>query len=274
MLIDFHTHTTASDGALSPLELLSRAQEAQISHFAITDHDTIRGWRSVVDTVPDGVNLIPGVELSCVWSKVTIHVVGLGFDPDAEPIVAMLARLDEARQARAEKIAQRLASRNIPGALAGALEVAGGGQIGRPHFARWMVSAGYIGDIKGAFDKYLGQGKIGDVQAFWPTLEEAVQAIIAAGGRAILAHPLKYKLTGMKLRALCQAFVDSGGTTIEVINGKQSVVETKRLHQIATDFGVMVSMGSDFHRDFEHAPRLGVDTLRAGVLPGVWEALT
>ena len=274
MIIDFHTHTTASDGALAPIELLRRAQEAGISHFAITDHDTIRGWQAVADAVPDGVSLVSGVELSCVWSKVTIHVVGLGFDPDAEPIVSMLARLNKARQARAQKIAERLASRNITDALAGALAVAGDSQIGRPHFARWMVSAGYVRDMNSAFDKYLGQGKIGDVQAFWPTLEEAVHAITRSGGRAILAHPLKYKLTGMKLRALCQGFVDVGGTAIEVVNGKQGVVETTRLHQIAKDFSFTVSMGSDFHRDFEHAPRLGVDTARAGALPGVWETLT
>ena len=274
MVIDFHTHTTASDGALSPAELIRRAQAAEISHFAITDHDTIRGWRAVADSVPEGLQLVTGVEISCVWSKVTIHVVGLGFDPDAASIASMLARLDEARQARAEKIGQKLASRNIPGALEGALAIAGDSQIGRPHFAQWMVSAGHVSDMNGAFDKYLGQGKIGDVQAFWPTLAEAVGAIVDAGGSAVLAHPLKYKLTGMKLRALCQGFADAGGTALEVVNGKQSVVETTRLQQIAETFGFSVSLGSDFHRDFDHAPRLGVDVTRAGALPGIWEILS
>lgn len=271
MLIDFHTHTTASDGALSPDALLARAAEASISCFAITDHDTIRGYDSVCQRSPEGIRLIPGVELSCVWSGVTIHVVGLGFDPKGDSMLTILEALDQSRLDRASKIADRLTARKILGSLQGATAIAGTSQIGRPHFAQWLVEAGHVSDVNEAFDRYLGQGKLGDVKAFWPTLSEAVSAIVGSDGVAILAHPLKYKLTRMKLNALCDAFSTAGGGAIEIFNGKQTSDDTARLKRLADAFSLRVSVGSDFHRDWQYGASLGVDGSIAGNLPNVWD---
>ena len=271
MLIDFHAHTRASDGELSPDVLLARAVEAEVELFAITDHDTINGFLSVQNCVPAGVRLLPGVEISCVWGATTIHVVGLGFDPDAEPIRAMLDTLDSARVKRAEQIAKRLEKCNMLGALDGAMTVAGDSQIGRPHFARWMVDSGYVVDVTAAFGKYLGQGKIGDVKTFWPQLSAVVDAIALSGGEAILAHPLKYRFTRMKLDALCRDFALAGGAGIEVLNGRQSVDEISRLRRIAQAFELHVSAGSDFHRDWQYGAGLGVDTAVAAGLPAIWD---
>ena len=272
MLIDFHTHSRASDGELQPAELLTMAVEAGVELFAITDHDTINGYLEVRDCVPSGTKLVPGIEISCVWGATTIHVVGLDFDPEASSMQSMLALLDDARAERAQKIGQRLAARNMPGALEGARQYAAGSQIGRPHFARWMVDSGHVADANAAFDKYLGQGKIGDVKAFWPRLEAAVAAIVDAGGVAILAHPLKYKLTRMKLLALCRDFAGAGGVGLEIMNGRQTPDETGRLRRLAADHGLKASVGSDFHRSWQHGPTLGVSESVAADLPKVWEA--
>lgn len=274
MIVDFHTHSLASDGALTPLELVRRAKAAGVRQFALTDHDTTAGYLSVRHTSEaDEVGLISGVELSCRWATTTVHVVGLNFDADASQIIVVVEQLTQAREERAKKIAMRLAGVGIDGALEGAKAVANESQIGRPHFATWMVEVGAVNSVTEAFDKYLGAGKIGDVKMFWPPLSDVVQAITQAGGVAILAHPLKYRLTGMKLRALINDFKAAGGGAIEVLNGRQPETDLKRLSQLAEGNGLMCSVGSDFHRDFEYGPKLGIDV---GLLPDgvyVWDAL-
>ena len=274
MIVDFHTHSLASDGALAPMELLRRAKAAGVRQFALTDHDTTAGYLSVRHTTEaHEVGLISGVELSCRWATTTVHVVGLNFDADAPEMVAMVEQLTQAREERAEKIAKRLAGVGIDGALEGAKAIAKESQIGRPHFATWMAEAGAVDSVTEAFDKYLGAGKIGDVKMFWPPLSDVVQAITRAGGVAILAHPLKYRLTGMKLRALINDFKAAGGGAIEVLNGRQPETDLKRLSQLAEGNGLMCSVGSDFHRDFEYGPKLGIDVERLPTGAYVWDAL-
>ncbi len=271
VLIDFHTHSTASDGALSPLELLERAQAAGIAQFAITDHDTDRGFREAV-ALPEcaGLKLIPGVELSCQWSGANIHIVGLGMDCEHPVMVAGLARLDEARMQRARRIAEVLEKRGFAGALEGALEEAGGSQLGRPHFARWMVAQEYVADFTTAFDKYLGRGKAGDVKAFWPEMAEVVGWIVSAGGVAIIAHPLHYDFTRSKLRRLVTDFKAAGGEGIEIHSGRQGEDQIRQMRRLADEFELEVSVGSDFHRDGPYNPDLGVQLHDADRLPGVW----
>ncbi|MBL6694243.1 MAG: PHP domain-containing protein [Luminiphilus sp.] len=274
MIVDFHTHSLASDGALAPMELLRRAKAAGVRQFALTDHDTTAGYLSVRHTTEaNEVGLISGVELSCRWATTTVHVVGLNFDADAPEMVAVVEQLTQAREERAEKIAKRLAGVGIDGALEGAKAIAKESQIGRPHFATWMAEAGAVDSVTEAFDKYLGAGKIGDVKMFWPPLSDVVQAITRAGGVAILAHPLKYRLTGMKLRALINDFKAAGGGAIEVLNGRQPETDLKRLSQLAEGNGLMCSVGSDFHRDFEYGPKLGIDVERLPTGAYVWDAL-
>jgi predicted metal-dependent phosphoesterase TrpH len=274
VIVDFHTHSLASDGALTPLELVRRAKAAGVRQFALTDHDTTAGYLSVRHTSEaDEVGLISGVELSCRWATTTVHVVGLNFDADASQIIAVVEQLTQAREERAKKIAMRLAGVGIDVALEGAKAVANESQIGRPHFATWMVEAGAVNSVTEAFDKYLGAGKIGDVKMFWPPLSDVVQAITQAGGVAILAHPLKYRLTDMKLRALINDFKAAGGGAIEVLNGRQPETDLKRLSQLAEGNGLMCSVGSDFHRDFEYGPKLGIDVGRLPDGVYVWDAL-
>jgi len=276
VLIDFHTHSTASDGALTPSELLDRARTRGVQQFAITDHDTVAGFKEVAQHythISGTMVLIPGIEMSCQWSGATIHVVGLGMDCDHPSMIEALAFLNTARQERGQKIGQRLEKLGFSGALKGALAEAGSSQLGRPHFAAWMVAQGHVESFSKAFDKYLGRGKTGDVKAFWPELSEVVRWIVDAGGSAILAHPLKYRFTRMKLRRLVHDFHGHDGSAIEVHSGFQTADQRTQLQKLADDFELAVSVGSDFHRDSTYGADVGVDVARYGKVTGIWERL-
>jgi predicted metal-dependent phosphoesterase TrpH len=179
--------------------------------------------------------------------------------------------LGAARAARGEIIARRLEARGFPGALAGALAEAGESQLGRPHFAAWMVREGLVKDANQAFDRHLGQGKPGDVKACWPTMAQAVQWIVAAGGVAVLAHPMKYRFTRMKLRRLVTDFREAGGEALEIISGRQNRDQIAQLKRLAQDFELEVSVGSDFHRDAPYAAPIGVELPPLDGLRGVWQ---
>ena len=274
MLIDFHTHTSASDGVLDPCELVARALVDGVELLAITDHDTVTGYEAAAAyhrLNPGGMRLVPGVEFSCQWSGTTIHILGLGINCEHSSMASGLATMAAARKERGELIASRLASRGFDGALQGALENAGNSQLGRPHFAAWMVEQGYVKDHNQAFDQYLGQGKTGDVKAYWPELAEVVRWIEASGGSAVIAHPLKYRFTGMKLRRLIAAFIAAGGRAIEVHSGRQTRDQTTHLKRLAREFDLEVSVGSDFHRDAPYSAPLGVESSPFEGLRCVWE---
>lgn len=277
MLIDFHTHSTASDGALTPRELIDRAVARGIEQFAITDHDTMAGYieASAYYTQLDAaMRLIPGVEFSCRWSGMTVHIVGLDMDWQHPAMAAGLAQLAQARRDRGEKIAERLERLGFAGALAGARALAGESQLGRPHFAQWLVDQRHVEDVGQAFDKYLGQGKTGDVKAFWPELAEVTGWIVDAGGVAIIAHPLKYRLTGMKLRRLIADFKAARGTAIEINSGRQTGDQVAHLRRVALEHDLRISGGSDFHRDAPYSAELGVELTAPASLRAVWEGWT
>ncbi len=274
MLVDFHSHTTASDGYLSPSELIDRAVAGHICQFAITDHDTMAGYQAAAEYythIPGQMRLIPGVEFSCRWSGTTIHIVGLGVDCNYPAMVQGLDRLSRARISRGEKIAVRLEGKGFPGALEGALTQAGESQLGRPHFAAWLIEQGHVENFNQAFDRFLGQGKIGDVKAFWPELAEVTSWIVESGGVAILAHPLKYRFTRMKLGRLIVDFKAAGGKGVEILNGRQTADQTQQLKRLALEYELEVSAGSDFHRDGPYNPQLGVELEHLGGLQGVWQ---
>lgn len=270
-MFDLHSHSSASDGSLAPAALLQRARQQGVRHLAITDHDSVDGVLAVLDSELSA-GLVPGVELSCVWGKMLVHIVGLQIDPRAAAIASGLQQQQQARLQRAELIGQKLAKAGFSGACEGALAIAAGSQVGRPHFARFLVSQGFVASEQEAFKKYLGAGKPGDVKLVWPALAEVVQWIVDSGGVAVLAHPLQYRMTATKLRALTADFKAAGGRAVEVINGRQTPDRTRTLGDLAERFGLLASLGSDFHAPGAPWSELGqMGTLPARNRP-VWSA--
>lgn len=272
--LDLHVHSTYSDGALSVPDLLERALGADIQTIALTDHDTIKGVETAREWLSNNseasLQLISGTELSCVWQGVTIHVVGLNFDVQNTVLGSYLQGLDHARSERAELIAGRLEKQGFKGALAGAQAIAGEAQLGRPHFARWLVEAGHCDSMNAAFKRWLGRGKLGDVKVFWPSLEEAVGVVVNAGGVAVLAHPQHYGMTRAKLKRLVFAFAQAGGSALELPLGKDHADVALYVRRLLNECELSVSLGSDFHADSEWGPRLGVDVAVARNLNPVW----
>ncbi|KHN56207.1 S-adenosylmethionine tRNA ribosyltransferase [Pectobacterium fontis] len=249
-LYDLHSHTTASDGLLTPTALVSRAVDMRVSVLAITDHDTIDGLAEAQTAIVQqglALRLIPGVEISTLWENHEIHIVGLGMDVTHPALSGLLKQQADHRQSRAEQIAARLEKSRIPDALAGATRLATGGQITRAHFARYLVELGVAANMNQVFKKYLAKGKIGYVPPQWCTIPQAIEAIHQSGGVSVLAHPGRYDLTAKWLKRLLAAFAESGGMAMEVAQCQQAPDERTQLGRYARDFNLMASQGSDFH---------------------------
>jgi len=270
MRADLHTHSNASDGTLTPLELVTAAQDAGITMLSITDHDTVAAYKDLTLGSSD-IEILPGIELSSRWRKIGIHIVGLNIDPDSKAITEICRHQNGLRQARAVVIAERLEKLGYTDTLQGATDMAAGSVIGRPHFARYLVESGQIKNEQLAFRKLLGQGKPGDVRDNWPEPEQVISSIRAAGGTAVLAHPMKYKLSNLKLEELTRDFAAAGGEALEIVSGKQQATLTHRLSKLATRYSLAVSCGSDFHRPGQSWAELGrIPDLPDGGCP-VWD---
>jgi predicted metal-dependent phosphoesterase TrpH len=271
LIFDLHSHSNLSDGELHPVELVKRAVAQNVDVLAITDHDTIDACH--MDTASgEKITLVSGIELSTQWENTGIHVLGLNFDIHDSAIQEAASVQTGARQERAVQIAHNLAKQGISDALEGAIRHAPGNYLGRPHFAQHIVETGQAKSMQAAFKKYLGAGKAGDVKKTWADLPQIIRWIRESGGIAVLAHPLKYKLTGSKLKRLLQAFREQGGQGIEVISGRQTPEEIKRMTSLCSDMGMLASCGSDFHRPDSPWAELGqFAPLPQGLKP-VWDA--
>jgi len=271
--IDLHAHSTASDGTLSPAELVRRAAAQGVRLLALTDHDTTDGLAEAAEAAAAaGVELVPGVELSTLWEGVEVHVVGLWIDPACPALRAGLAAQRERRGARARAMGERLARAGIPGAYEGARALAGGGVVNRSHFARYLAAAGRGRDPGDAFERYLRQGRPGYAPPEWVGLAEGVGWIRAAGGTAALAHPGRYRLPAGRLRRLAAAFREAGGEAVEVVCGGHTPAEVQVAAGLARRHGLAASVGSDFHAPGNPWRELGrLDPLPGGCVP-VWEA--
>ncbi len=271
---DLHTHSTASDGTLSPRALVEAAASAGVELLALTDHDTTAGLAEAgTAAAATDITFVPGVELSVDWEGRLLHIVGLGIDPASTTLAAGTARIAKLRDERAAEIDARLARRGIEGIGAAAAALAAGVPT-RTHFARALLEAGHVGDLQAAFDRYLGRGRAAYVRTRWAELDEALEWITSAGGVAVIAHPLRYKLTGAWMRRLLDAFKAVGGQAMEVATGNDNADAIRRASEFARRFDMLGSVGSDFHSPDQRWVRLGrPGRLPAGIEP-VWSALT
>ncbi|GHC23859.1 PHP domain-containing protein [Aidingimonas halophila] len=270
--IDLHMHSTASDGALSPAELVALCHQRGLTHMALTDHDTVAGVEEARSAAePLGMVVLAATELSCQWRGINIHVVGLLPDGVQGALIEGLVRQSEARRTRAEEIARRLERIGLADALTRAREQAGTERpLGRPDFARALVDAGLVPDMASAFKKHLGAGKRGDVKMHWPYLSEVVEWICSASGVAVMAHPLQYGLTRRKRGQLLNDFMAAGGEACELVNGFQNPDVTRDLARQLDDRGLFGSLGSDFHYPGGPIAPGTMSPLPRTSLPPVW----
>lgn len=271
-IYDLHCHSTASDGALSPTELVQRAHQHGVTALALTDHDSTAGLKEAqASATATGIRLIPGIELSSSWQNKCFHIVGLGIDPSYPPLAEATQNLQRIRLERAEKIAEKLEKKRIPGALEAVKKAAGDGMITRSHFADFLVAQHHVDSHQEAFDRYLANGKAAYVATIWAELELAVSWITQSGGVAVLAHPLRYKLTANWMKRLLTAFKEAGGQGMEVVTGRNTTDEIKLAANYARRFELAGSTGSDFHSPDNQWIELGRFAPLPDKIKPIWE---
>ena len=252
MIVDLHCHSTASDGVLAPTKLVERAHGRGVQLLALTDHDTVDGLAEArAAALALGLQLVNGIELVPV-ERGYHSCTGLCLRRRCASVAAGDRAAARRALAAAEQIAQRLEAKGMPGALEGARAIQqelgdSGNAPARPHFAEFLVRAGHVRDRAEAFRKWLGSGKLGDVKQHWPSLEQTVRTLREAGARISLAHPWQYDFTRSKRRRLVVDFVAAGGHALEVVNGMQPLEQVGGLSITAREFGLMATVGSDFH---------------------------
>ena len=272
---DLHCHSVVSDGTLTPEELAPRAAANGVELWSLTDHDEIGGQhRAIAAAHAVGMAYLTGAEISVTFAGVTVHIVGLGFDPDNAALREGLAETRDGRIPRARDMADQLAKVGIAGAYDGALKYVGNPQlVSRTHFARFLVETGVCRDTPEVFRKYLTEGKPGYVPHRWAALGDAVRWITQAGGVAVIAHPARYKFTANEEYALFSEFKAHGGQGVEVVTGSHTAAEYVTYADMAREFGLAASRGSDFHGPEESYTDLGKLPFLPDTLTPVWELL-
>jgi predicted metal-dependent phosphoesterase TrpH len=261
MTMDFHMHSSCSDGALAPSDVMARAAYHGATVVALTDHDQLAGLdeaRAAAQAL--GMRFVNGVEISVTWRAITLHIVGLNFDAQSPELVNGLQVMAQGRAQRAQKIADQLAQAGVEDMFEAALVHAGGrvDLLSRTHFARELVARKKATSVRTVFQDYLVAGKPGYVSHEWCSLAQAVGWITGAGGVAVFAHPGRciHAHEGDELELLHE-FVALGGRAIEVVTGSHSKNQYKKYTQIAQDFGLFASRGSDFHSSNESKMEAG-----------------
>ncbi len=249
-MLDLHNHTTASDGVLAPSALIERAHSLGITDIAVTDHDTLGGLDEACSTGEAlGVNVYQGVEISATRENGgSLHILGYGFNRDAEPLSSAIKLLRNARELRNEKICVKLQEHGMEITISELKQIAPS-IIGRPHFARLMIEKGYVDDAYEAFEKWLGVGCPGYVDKEVLSPAQAIKAIKQSGGIAVLAHPLIYAKDAQKLEALLEKLVSFGLDGVEVYYGSYSDAERSMIRCFADRLNLLPGGGSDFHAD-------------------------
>lgn len=273
MRADLHSHTTFSDGALTPEQLMLRAAQMQLELFAITDHDCIDALtpaRQAINRYNLTLNLISGVEITTKWHSFEIHILGLHFDENDQDMLSALAEQQRKRRLRAEKIAKKLAYLGINDLWQKVSNVSTT-SISRVHFAKVLVAENKCKNLQAAFTKYLGKNKRAFVSVDWLSIEQAIALINNAGGVACLAHPFHYDMKTKWLRRLFNDFSNAGGVAAELTHPRVSPTKMQVIQEIAIEHRLYASIGSDFH-----APNRWTELGRKLAIPKqfkpVWDA--
>lgn len=261
-MIDLHLHTTASDGRLSPAQLVARATSAGLTTISVTDHDTVAALAEVTAVAAAAnIRVVSGIEITAVDDGRDVHMLGYFFDPDSAPLAAVLEHQRALRVARVREIGARLATLGMVIDVESVLLEAAarpGSSVGRPQVARELVRAGYVASLQDAFDKWLATGRPAFISRTGPSPAAIVAAIHEAGGIASMAHP------GVTRRdELIGPLAEHGLDAIEVYHSDHSPEDQQHYQRIAKRRNLLVSGGSDFHGD---DPAMVPGRARRGVL--------
>lgn len=272
---DLHCHSVVSDGTLQPETLAQRAKSNGVELWSLTDHDEVEGQQRAAHAARSlGLDYLSGCEISVSFAGTTVHIVGLGFDAGDAALRAGLAATRGGRDARAREMSDALAKVGIKNAFEGALRYAGNpALISRTHFARHLVDTGVCSDTHEVFRRFLTEGKPGYVPHRWALLRDAVRWITAAGGMAVIAHPGRYSFTPTEEYALFTEFIAHGGRGVEVVTGSHTSADYLKYADMALEFELLASRGSDFHSPDESHTDLGTLPDLPGRLTPVWSAL-
>ncbi|TDC58327.1 PHP domain-containing protein [Micromonospora sp. KC207] len=248
--IDLHAHSTASDGTLTPAELVRAAADAGLDVLAITDHDTTAGWASAVAALPPGLTLVRGAEISCRWHgadpPVALHLLAYLFDPEEPELGAELARVRAAREVRGERIVALLRADGVELSWPEILVGAGGGTVGRPHIAQALIRAGLVATTTEAFGpQWLGRRyrlPKDDIDVF-----RAVRLVRAAGGVPVFAHPKASRRGRVVPDELIVELAAAGLVGLEADHEDHSAAERAHVRALAAELGLLVTGSSDFH---------------------------
>lgn len=252
--VDLHMHTTASDGALSPTELVQLAKSRGLECIAITDHDSTNGIEeALAEGEKLGVGVIPGIEMSTDIPRAEVHVLGYYVDHRNEDFQGILRQLREGRRDRAEKMVAKLGEMGMPLPWERVVEVAGPGSVGRPHVAQVMVECGYVSSMAEAFTEYIGRNGPAYVERYKLTPVEAVQMIRKVGGIPVMAHPAE--VVGME--QILPEMIAGGLAGLECYYFGYSPEEVEGLVALADEHSLIPTGGTDFHRPETdgHGPR-------------------
>lgn len=270
MKVDLHTHTTFSDGKLSPQQLIDQAVANGVSMLAITNHDNVDAHCQNYADLP--LQLISGIEVSSHWNGMGIHVVGLNVDAQNETLYQEITNQRQRRAERSQKICEKLNKKGIAVDYDKLIENIEPHRLGRPHIAEQLIASGECKDMAQAFRKYLAKKEFVGSGRSWCELSVAVTAINSAGGVAVLAHPNHYKLTRSKLRRLLKDFKQAGGGGIEVISGFQAQEVTEKYALLCQEYQLLASTGSDFHQVGDYRCNVGANAALPDYLPSVWQS--
>jgi predicted metal-dependent phosphoesterase TrpH len=257
LYIDLHTHSTASDGSMTPLELVRHASSKGLAAIAITDHDTVNGVAQAMEEgLKLGIEVIPGVEISVDFDP-EMHLLGYFPNGHVYAILKTLEELREKREQRNPRIVNKLNELGLEITLSEVSKLALGGNVGRPHVARAMVNRGYVASIDEAFDKYLASGRPAYFKKDKLTPAEGIVEIVRAGGVPVLAHPIYLGMTGECLDQLLAELVGVGLMGIEAYYTENTPERTAELLQLAMKHKLLVTGGSDFHGGFKPDIEIG-----------------
>ena len=256
--VDMHVHSTASDGTLTPTEVVALAKEIGLYGIALTDHDTLAGLREAMAAgAAMGVKVIPGIEISASYNGGDLHILGLNIDHNDEEFVGIVKELSESRSNRNNKIIEIMKQDGIDISVEKMYERFGDVSITRAHFARFMVENGYVSHKDMAFAMYLNKGKKYYVPRYKITPEHAIEIIKKAKGHPVLAHPLLYKLGKERIYSLIDYLKSIGLEGIEGIYSLNTPSDDVWLKKLADNYGLYITGGSDFHGDNKPNIKLG-----------------